>query len=65
MYFGQPVRKPVVNLREFLPDEAIPRAGPPIQMGDGEAAVASSTESKYLGSVPSKKFDDSLSEEPS
>ena len=27
MYFGQPV----VNLREFLPDEAIP----PIKMGDG------------------------------
>jgi hypothetical protein len=32
MYFG----KPVANLREFLPDEAIP----PIKMGDGEAPVA-------------------------
>ena len=32
MYFGQPV----VNLREFLSDEAIP----PIKMGDGEAPVA-------------------------
>ena len=31
MYFGQPV----ANLREFLPDEAIP----PIKMGDGEAPV--------------------------
>jgi hypothetical protein len=31
MYFGQPVG----NLREFLPDEAIP----PIKMGDGEAPV--------------------------
>ena len=31
MYFGQPV----VNLREFLPDEAIL----PIKMGDGEAPV--------------------------
>ncbi len=30
MYFG-----PVANLREFLPDEAIPL----IQMGDGEAPV--------------------------
>jgi hypothetical protein len=29
MYFGQPM----ANLREFLPDEAIP----PIKMGDGEA----------------------------
>ena len=31
MYFGQPVG----NLREFLPDEAIP----PIKMGDGEAPI--------------------------
>ena len=31
MYSGQPV----VNLRAFLPDEAIP----PIKMGDGEAPV--------------------------
>ena len=34
MYFGQPVA--TSNLREFLPDEAIP----PIKMGDGEAPVA-------------------------
>ncbi len=39
MYFGQP------NLREFLPDEAIP----PIKMGDGEAPVVE--ELKYLGST--------------
>ena len=32
MYFGQPV----VNLREFLPDD---EAIPPIKMGDGEAPV--------------------------
>jgi hypothetical protein len=32
-HFGQPVPGPVANLREFLPDEAIP----PIKMGDGEA----------------------------
>jgi hypothetical protein len=51
MYFGQPV----ANLREFLPDEAIP----PIKMGDREAPVAE--ELKYLGSMPSKNFDDSLS----
>ena len=38
MYFGQPV----VNLREFLPDEAI-------KMGDGEAPVVQ--EFKYLGSM--------------
>ena len=31
MFFGQPVG----NLREFLPDEAIP----PIKMGDGEAPI--------------------------
>ena len=41
MYFGQPV----INLREFLPDEAVP----PIKMGDGEAPVAE--ELKYLGSM--------------
>ena len=50
MYFGQPV----VNLREFLPDEAIP----PIKMGDGEAPVVE--EFKYLGSMLSKNFDDSV-----
>ena len=50
MYFGQPV----VNLREFLPDEAIP----PIKMGEGEAPVAQ--EFKYLGSMLSKNFDDSV-----
>ena len=52
MYFGQPV----ANLREFLPDEAIP----PIKMGDGEAPVAQ--ELKYLGSLllVSKNFDDSV-----
>ncbi len=51
IYFGQPV----ANLREFLPDEAIP----PIKMGDGEAQVAQ--ELKYLGSILSKpeNFDDS------
>ncbi len=38
MHFGQPV----ANLREFLPDEAIP----PIKMGDGEAPVAQ--EFEYL-----------------
>ena len=41
MYFGQPV----VNLREFLPDESIP----PIKMGNGEAPVVE--EFKYLGSM--------------
>jgi ribonuclease HI len=40
--FGQPV----ANLREFLPDEAIP----PITMGDGEAPVLAE-EFKYLGSM--------------
>ena len=50
MYFGQPV----VNLREFLPDESIP----PIKMGDGEAPVVE--EFKYLGSMLSKNFDDSV-----
>ncbi len=50
MYFGQPV----ANLREFLPDEAIP----PIKMGDGEAPVVE--EFKYLGSMLSKNFDDSV-----
>ena len=50
MYFGQPV----VNLREFLPDEAIP----PIKMGDGEAPVVQ--EFKYLGSMLSNNFDDSV-----
>ena len=50
MYFGQPV----VNLRAFLPDEAIP----PIKMGDGEAPVVE--EFKYLGSMLIKNFDDSV-----
>ncbi len=50
MYFGQPV----ANLREFLPVEAIP----PIKMGDGEAPVVQ--EFKYLGSMLSKNFDDSV-----
>ena len=50
MYFGQPV----VNLRAFLPDEAIP----PIKMGDGEAPVVE--EFRYLGSMLSKNFDDSV-----
>jgi hypothetical protein len=39
MYFGQPV----VNLREFLPDESIP----PIKMGDGEAPAKSSKTAKW------------------
>ncbi len=52
MYFGQPV----ANLREFLPDEAIL----PIKMGDGEAPVVPSQEFKYLGSMLSKNFDDSV-----
>jgi hypothetical protein len=50
MYFG----RPVANLREFLPDEAIP----PIKMGDGEAPVV--LEFKHLGSMLSKNFDDSV-----
>jgi hypothetical protein len=50
MYFGQPV----VNLREFLPDDAIP----PIEMGGGEAPVV--PEFKHLGSVLSENFDDSV-----
>jgi hypothetical protein len=60
-YFGQPVL--VVNLREFLPDEAIPGAPTRIQMGDREAAVATECKPEYLrvGSASSKKFDDSLS----
>jgi hypothetical protein len=52
MYFGQPV----ANLREILPDEAI--RVPPIKMGDGEAPVAQ--ELRYLGSMLSKNFDDSV-----
>jgi hypothetical protein len=52
MYFGQPV----ANLREFLHDEAIP----PIKMGDGEAPVAQELNLKYLGSMLSKNFDDSV-----
>ena len=51
IYFGHPV----VNLREFLPDEAIP----PIKMGDGEAPVLAE-ELKYLGSMLSNNFDDSV-----
>ncbi len=46
MYFGQPV----VILREFLPDEAIP----PIKMGDGPAREKRqylAEEFKYLGSL--------------
>ena len=50
MYFGPPV----LNLREFLPDEAIP----PIKMGDGAAPVV--PEFKHLGSMLSKSFDDSV-----
>ena len=46
--------RPVVNLREFLPDEAIH----PIKMGDGEAPVV--PEFKHLGSMLSKNFDDSV-----
>ena len=46
--------QPGANLREFLPDEAIP----PIKMGDGEAPVVQ--EFKYLGSMLSKNFDDSV-----
>jgi len=54
MYFGQP--EPVVNLREFLPDDAIS----PIEMGGGEAPVV--PEFKHLGSVLSENFqvDDSV-----
>ena len=43
----------MVNLREFLPGEAIP----PIEMGDGAAPVF--PEFKHLGFVLDKKFDDS------
>ncbi len=52
VYFGQPV----ANLREFLPDAS--EAIPPIKMGDGEAPVVQ--EFKYLGSMLSKNFDDSV-----
>ncbi len=52
MYFGQPV----VNLREFLPDDS--ESIPPIKMGDGEAPVVE--EFKYLGSMLSKNLDDSV-----
>jgi hypothetical protein len=52
MYFGQPVV--TSNLREFPPDEAIP----PIKMGDEEAPVVE--EFRYLGSMLSKNFDDSV-----
>ncbi len=52
MYFGQPV---VNGLREFLPDEAIP----PIKM-DGKAPLLVIEELKYLGSMLSKNFDDSV-----
>ena len=41
-YFGQPV----ANLREFLPDEAIP----PIKMGDGEAPVVQELKGGWAGS---------------
>ncbi len=44
----------MVTLREFLPDEAVP----PIKMGDGEAPVVE--ELRYLGSMLSKNFDDSV-----
>jgi hypothetical protein len=44
----------ILNLREFLPDDAIP----PIEMGDGAAPVV--PEFKHLGSVLSKSFDDSV-----
>jgi hypothetical protein len=50
MYFGPPV----VNLREFLPDEAIPPS--PMKMGDREAPVV--LDFKHLGSVFSKNFED-------
>jgi hypothetical protein len=50
MYFGQPVANLNLQVREFLPDEAIP----PIKMGDGEAPVAQ--ELKYLGSMLSKNL---------
>ncbi len=52
MYFGQPV----VNLREFLPDEAIR----PIKMGDGEAPVVPEFKHLRVGSMLSKNFDDSV-----
>jgi hypothetical protein len=51
-YFGQPV----ANLRKFLPDEAIP----PIKMGDGEPEAPVVQEFKYLGSMLSEHFDDSV-----
>jgi hypothetical protein len=46
----------VVNLREFLPDEAIP----PIKMGDGEAPVVEELKYLRVGSMLSKNFDDSV-----
>ena len=46
--------RPTVNLREFLPDDAIP----PIGMGGGEAPVV--PEFKHLGSVLSENFDGSV-----
>ncbi len=50
--------KPVANLSEFLPDEAIP----PIKMGGGEALASSSGVQVPLesGSMLSKNFDDSM-----
>jgi hypothetical protein len=45
---------PVINLREFLPDEAIP----PIEMGDRE--VPKGQDVRHLGSMLSKNFDDSV-----
>jgi hypothetical protein len=56
MYFGQPV----VNLREFLPGEAIPPIK--IMMGDGEAPVVQELTGRCLGSMLSKNFDDSATE---
>ncbi len=47
-----------LQVREFPPDGAIP----PIKMGDGEAPVVQecAQEAKYLGSMLSKNFDDSV-----
>ena len=52
------VGQPVANLREFLPDEAIPRSRWGTVTDVGEAPVVQ--EFKYLGSMLSKNFDDSV-----
>ncbi len=58
MYFGQPG----ANLREFLPDEAIPpikSLGLKMGPGDGEAPVVQELSYLRVGSILNKNFDDS------